>query len=31
MYLEHYLGGRGWDEGWGTEGWEEARLPDTFG
>jgi hypothetical protein len=30
-YLEHYLGGRRWDEGWGTDGWEEAHLPDTFG
>lgn len=30
-YLEHFLGGREWSEGWGTEGWEEARLPDTFG
>lgn len=30
-YLEHFLGGRPWDEGWGTEGWEEAHLPDTFG
>lgn len=30
-YLEHYLGGRLWSEGWGTDGWEEAHLPDTFG
>jgi hypothetical protein len=30
-YLEHYLGGRRWDEGWGTDDWEEAHLPDTFG
>lgn len=30
-YLEHYLGGRDWREGWGTEGWEEAQRPDTFG
>jgi hypothetical protein len=29
-YLEHFLGGRLWTEGWGTEGWEEARMPDTF-
>jgi hypothetical protein len=29
-YLEHFLGGRPWNEGWGTEGWEEARVPDTF-
>jgi hypothetical protein len=30
-YLEHYLGGRAWTEGWGTDGWEEAHTPDTFG
>jgi hypothetical protein len=29
-YLEHFLGGRPWNEGWGTEAWEEARVPDTF-
>ena len=29
-YLEHFLGGRLWTEGWGTDGWEEARLPDIF-
>jgi len=30
-YLEHFLGGRDWHEGWGAEGWEEARKPDSFG
>jgi hypothetical protein len=30
-YLEHYLGGRLWSEGWGADGWEEAHAPDTFG
>jgi hypothetical protein len=30
-YLEHFLGGRLWTEGWGTEGWQEAHVPDTFG
>jgi hypothetical protein len=30
-HLEHYLGGREWSEGWGADGWEQARLPDTFG
>lgn len=29
-YLEHFLGGRPWTEGWGTDGWEETHLPDTF-
>jgi len=30
-YLEHFLGGRDWSEGWGAGGWEQARRPDTFG
>ncbi len=30
-YLEHFLGGRQWSDGWGTDGWEQARIPDTFG
>lgn len=29
-YLEHFLVGREWQEGWCTDGWEEANLPDTF-
>lgn len=29
-YLEHYLGGRRWDAGWGTDGREQEHLPDTF-
>jgi hypothetical protein len=30
-YLEHFLGGRAWQDGWGTDGWERADRPDTFG
>lgn len=30
-HLEHFLGGRPWQEGWGTKGWEQAQRPDTFG
>jgi hypothetical protein len=29
-WLEHFLGGRPWQESWGTEGWEQAQKPDTF-
>jgi hypothetical protein len=30
-YLEHFLGGRPWQDGWATDGWERAEHPDTFG
>jgi hypothetical protein len=30
-YLEYYLGGRDWRDGWGQDGWENAERPDTFG
>jgi hypothetical protein len=26
-YLEHFLGGRQWQEGWGTDGWERRTYP----
>jgi hypothetical protein len=29
-YLEHFLGGREWSDGWGTDRWEDTERPDTF-